>query len=101
MEKILVNIDSRLRDVTLFPNSNYFKLEYNDTVVENDSKNNAKINYTYRNNNYINFKNVDYITLSSFEMMNNFYVFQKERFNISFTVQQLVLIPVPDLDINY
>ena len=86
MEKLLVNIDSRLRDISLFPNSNYFKLEYNDSVVENDYKNNTKVNYKYKNNNYINLKNVDYITLSSFEIMNNIYVFQEERFNISFVV---------------
>jgi hypothetical protein len=86
MEKLLVNIDSRLRDISLFPNSNYFKLEYNDSVVENDYKNNTKVNYKYKNNNYINLKNVDYITLSSFEIINNIYVFQEERFNISFVV---------------
>jgi hypothetical protein len=74
MEKILVNIDSRQRDISLFSQSNHFKLEYNDTIN----------GVNFKNNNYINFKNVDYITLSSFEMMNNFYVFQTERYNVSF-----------------
>lgn len=77
MERILVNIDSRQRDIELFPQSNYFKLQYNDIDKSG--------NY-YKNNNYINFKNVDYITLSSFEMMNNFYVFQTERYNTFFYI---------------
>lgn len=91
MEKVLVNIDSRQRDINLFPQPNYFKLEYNDTIN----------GVNFKNNNYINFKNVDYITLSSFEMMNNFYVFQEERFNISFNVTPASIyalpIPVPGL----
>lgn len=91
MEKILVNIDSRQRDISLFPQSNYFKLEYNNTFVEReyDKKNDITVQVPYKfiNNNYINFKNVDYITVASFEMMNNFYVFQNERFNTSFKVE--------------
>jgi hypothetical protein len=90
MERILVNIDSRQRDITLFPQSNHFKLEYNDSYInkEYNELTNTFVNTVSKfiNNNYINFKNVDYITLASFEMMNNFNVFQEERFNISFNV---------------
>jgi hypothetical protein len=102
MEKILVNIDSRQRDIILFPQSNYFKLEYNDSYInkEYNESTNSYISTVSKfiNNNYVNFKNVDYITLASFEMMNNFYVFQQERFNIFFSViPNLVGVNTPGL----
>ena len=42
MEKILLNIDSRQRDLTLFPQSSYFKIEYNDDLnfINSFKKNN-------------------------------------------------------------
>ena len=40
MEKILINIDSRQRDLTLFPQSSYFKIEYNDDLNFHDKQQN-------------------------------------------------------------
>ncbi len=83
MEKILLNIDSRQRDTDLFQSSSYFKLEYNDNYY--DKKSNKK-DMKFINNNYVNFKNVDYISLVTFEFSNNFYIFQNQRFNTFFTI---------------
>lgn len=86
MEKILLNIDSRQRDLSLFPHSSYFKLEYSDdyNYYDNDEKKASKMKYI--NNNYVNFKNVDYISIVTFELPNNFYVFQNQRFNTFFDI---------------
>lgn len=88
MEKMLLNVDSRQRDLSLFPQSSYFKLEYSDEYnyhyYEKDIKIDSKLKFN--NNNYVNFKNIDYISLVTFEIPNNFYVFQNEKFNTFFEV---------------
>ncbi len=86
MEKVLLNIDSRQRDLTLFPQSSYFKLEYSDDYNYYDKEGKKESKLKYINNNYVNFKNVDYISLVSFEFPNNFYVFQNQRFNTFFEI---------------
>ena len=73
MNKILINIDSRQRNVEYYPNSNYFKLG-------NESE--SDLNFY----NYLNFKNIDYISLASIEIPNNFYIFTDARFNNFFYV---------------
>ena len=86
MEKILINIDSRQRDLSLFPQSSYFKLEYNDdyNYYNKEEKTDKKMKFI--NNNYINFLNIDYISLVTFEFPNNFYIFLNQRNNTSFEV---------------
>jgi hypothetical protein len=86
MEKILINIDSRQRDLSLFPQSSYFKLEYNDdyNYYNKEEKTDSKMKFI--NNNYINFLNIDYISLVTFEFPNNFYIFLNQRNNTSFEV---------------
>ena len=76
MEKILINIDSRQRDLTLFPQSSYFKIEYNDDINFRDKQQNLDSKMKYINNNYVNFNNIDYVSLVTFEFPNNFYIFQ-------------------------
>ena len=76
MEKILLNIDSRQRDLTLFPQSSYFKIEYNDDLNFRDKQQNIDSKMKYINNNYVNFSNIDYISLVTIEFPNNFYIFQ-------------------------
>ena len=73
MNKILINIDSRQRNILFYPNSNYFKLG-------NESE--SDLNFY----NYLNFKNIDYISLSSIEIPNNFYIFTPSRYNTFFYV---------------
>jgi len=86
MEKILLNVDSRQRDITLFPNSSYFKIEYNDDFNFYDNKLNINSKMKYVNNNYIDFKDVDYISIVTIEFPNNFYIFQNIKNNTSFEV---------------
>jgi len=86
MEKILINIDSRQRDLTLFPQSSYFKIEYNDDINFYDKKQNIDSKMKYINNNYINFNNIDHISLVTFEFPNNFYIFQNIKNNTSLEV---------------
>lgn len=78
MEKILINIDSRQRDLTLYPSSSYFRIGYDDDNTTNYG-------------NFINFKNIDYIKLASAEIPNNFYVFSNTRFNNFFTVKCILV----------
>jgi hypothetical protein len=73
MEKILINLDSRHRDINLYPTSSFFR-------IGSDDQNNS--NYS----NYLNFKNIDYIKLVSAEIPNNFYVFSDSRFNNFFNI---------------
>ena len=73
MEKILINLDSRHRDINLYPTSSFFR-------IGSDDQNNS--NYS----NYLNFKNIDYIKLVSAEIPNNFYVFTDSRFNNFFNI---------------
>jgi hypothetical protein len=68
MDKILINIDSRQRNINAYPDPCFFK-------IGNESESPSNFN------NYINFKNIDYITLSSIEIPNNFYVFTSKRDN--------------------
>jgi hypothetical protein len=86
MEKILINIDSRQRDLTLFPQSSYFKIEYNDDLNFYDKQQNIDSKMKYINNNYVNFNNIDYISLVTIEFPNNFYIFQNIKNNTSFEV---------------
>lgn len=87
MEKVLINIDSRQRDYTLFPDSCFFKLEYN--VNENNLTGNTR----FINNNYVNFKNVDYIKLASAEIPNSYYVFSSSRDSITFKIKPIYIGP--------
>ena len=86
MEKILLNIDSRQRDLTLFPQSSYFKIEYNDDINFHDKKQNIDSKMKYINNNYVNFNNIDHISLVTFEFPNNFYIFQNIKNNTALEV---------------
>jgi hypothetical protein len=70
MEKILFNIDSKQRDITLYPNSNFFKIEYNNQI-----------------------KNINYISIVDIEIINSFYVFNTSRHNVSFTVTSTLVTP--------
>lgn len=76
MDKILINIDSRQRDYTMYPDSCYFKLG---------------TDYNSKYQNYLNFKNIDYIKLSSIEIPNSFYVFTEKRFNTFFSINAIYL----------
>jgi hypothetical protein len=67
MEKTLINIDSRTRDYSLYPSSTYFKLG-SDNQINN-------------NINYLNYKNINSIMLSSAEIPNDFYAFSSYKFN--------------------
>ena len=64
MERLFLNIDSKIRNLNNYPNSSYFKIDKN-----------------------IDLKNIDYIKLVSFELVNNFYVFTNGRHNISFIIK--------------
>jgi len=86
MEKILINIDSRQRDLTLFPQSSYFKIEYNDDLNFRDKQQNIDSKMKYINNNYVNFNNIDHISLVTFEFPNNFYIFENIKNNTSLEV---------------
>jgi hypothetical protein len=86
MEKILLNIDSRQRDLTLFPQSSYFKIEYNDDLNFRDKQQNIDSKMKYINNNYVNFSNIDYISLVTIEFPNNFYIFQNIKNNTSLEI---------------
>jgi len=86
MEKILLNIDSRQRDLTLFPQSSYFKIEYNDDFNFHDKQQNINSKMKYINNNYVNFSNIDYISLVTFEFPNYFYIFQNIKNNTSLNI---------------
>ena len=68
MEKILLNIDSRQRNYTVYSDSTFFKLD-----------NMSNFNSAY-------FKNINYISLVSIEFPNMFYVFHESRFNNFFNV---------------
>jgi hypothetical protein len=63
MENILINVDSRFRNINLYPNSGKFTLKLNQTI-----------------------KDILYIRLSSIEIPNLYYTFSKAKNNISFTV---------------
>jgi len=82
MDKILINIDSRQRDYTMYPDSCYFKLG---------------TDYNSKYQNYLNFKNIDYIKLSSIEIPNSFYVFTEKRFNTFFTINAIHLGTTSDV----
>jgi hypothetical protein len=99
MEKILINIDSRQRDLTLFPQSSYFKIEYNDDLNFRDKQQNIDSKMKYINNNYVNFNNIDYVSLVTFEFPNNFYIFQNIKNNTSIEVTCVNIDgnPVPNL----
>lgn len=99
MEKILINIDSRQRDLTLFPQSSYFKIEYNDDINFRDKQQNLDSKMKYINNNYVNFNNIDYVSLVTFEFPNNFYIFQNIRNNTSFEVTCVNTNGTPDPNI--
>lgn len=72
METILINVDSRVRDKALYPEANYFKTELD-----------------------INFKNIDFIKISSSEIPNHFFVFSSNRKNNFFRIND-ILITIPD-----
>ena len=74
MEKILINLDSRHRDTSLYPTSSFFR-------IGSDDQNNS--NYS----NYLNFKNIDYIKLVSAEIPNIFYVFSDSKYNNFFNIK--------------
>lgn len=64
MEKAIINIDSRLRDKTRFPNESKFVYDLNN-----------------------NYKNIVSLTVSSFEFPNTSYVFSSTKGNNTFTIQ--------------
>jgi hypothetical protein len=64
MDKILINIDTRNRDINSYPDSNFFQVKVN-----------------------LNLKNIDYIKLASVEVPNLFYVFSESRHNLSFRIK--------------
>ena len=78
MDKILINIDSRQRNIDTYENSNFFRI-----------------------NLPINFKNIAYAKLSSFEVANLFYVFTEARKNTFFRIKNILdpsytTITIPD-----
>jgi len=64
MEKLLFNVDSRMRDKKKYPKSEFFRFEQD-----------------------INFKNIDYISLASIEIPNSFFIFSQERGSNSFKIK--------------
>lgn len=73
MDKILVNIDSRYRDYITYPDPCFFRIGHDAQKSTNF-------------NNYINFKNIDYISVSSAEIPNNFFVFEENKYNNFFRI---------------
>ena len=63
MENILINVDSRFRNIDLYPNSGKFTLKLNQTI-----------------------KDILYIRLSSTEIPNLYYTFSQTKQNVSFTI---------------
>ena len=63
MENILINVDSRFRNIDLYPNSGKFTLKLNQTI-----------------------KDILYIRLSSTEIPNLYYTFSQSKQNVSFIV---------------
>lgn len=63
MENIIINIDSRFRDRTAYPNSAFFVYKLKEVL-----------------------KNCKYIRLSSFEMPNLYFTFSERKKNLSFTI---------------
>jgi hypothetical protein len=63
MENILINVDSRFRNINLYPNSGKFTLKINQTI-----------------------KDILYIRLSSTEIPNLYYTFSQDKQNVSFIV---------------
>lgn len=63
MENILINVDSRFRNIDLYPNSGKFTLKLNQTI-----------------------KDILYIRLSGTEIPNLYYTFSQAKQNISFTI---------------
>jgi hypothetical protein len=78
MNKILINIDSRQRNTEYYPDSNFFK-------IGNESD--SDVNFY----NYLNFKNINSISLSSIEILNNFHIFTPSRFNNFFYVTSIIM----------
>jgi hypothetical protein len=63
MENIIINIDSRFRDRTAYPNSAFFVYRLKDVL-----------------------KNCNYIRLSSFEIPNLYFTFSERKKNLSFKI---------------
>lgn len=63
MENIIINIDSRFRNTSVYPNSAFFVYKLNDVL-----------------------KNCKYIRVSSFEIPNLYFTFSERKKNLSFTV---------------
>lgn len=64
MEKILFNVDSRMRNKDKYPKPEFFRFEQD-----------------------INFKNIDYVSLSSIEIPNSFFIFSSIRGSNSFKIK--------------
>ena len=70
MEKIVINIDSRFRDILKNPNSEYFVLNLNEQ-----------------------YKNIDFIKISTVEIPNNFYIFSSARKSNYFIIDDAIGTP--------
>ncbi len=70
MEKIVINIDSRFREISKYPNSEHFILNLNEQ-----------------------YKNIDFIKVATVEIPNNFYIFSATRQSNYFVIDSAFGIP--------
>ena len=80
MEKIVINIDSRFREISKYPNSEHFVLNLNEQ-----------------------YKNIDFIKMTTIEIPNNFYIFSSARKSNYFMIDDVfgVLTKVTISEGNY